>query len=592
MSDSRRLPKNTSSATYAALAEPGRSNNGKLIAVCVVLGVASAGLYAAKDSLPDYLAPKKKPPQVATAPEAAHAKAAPIAAPAPAPAPVKPAPTAPKPKPKVTPKVEPRRETAEPPRRKLGEAPPPERQDPSEPAEYVPGPAPQVPGPAPQTPDEPTGPPPTPPREAGGGPSDAPGSVSEGPAVGDVGSPLDPEKPSAKAENLKPNEKVERFPDGSIKLRFTVDSKGLKAGSYLENHPNGKPAVKATYKNDKLDGVLTEADAHGKVLKKATYKAGLLHGDFATADATGKITAKETWFEGKLIYPKTLEQIERKLAEIASEPLAGPAGAAKLPEFEPYPANGQIRALRRLRAYRYLCDVPYDVTLSRPYGELATAASRLLEIIGHLDHTPEKPPGVPDSLYVPARQGLEEGNLHEHSERRGDTLIVGGVDIWIFDSDRRNIKEVGHRRWSLNPRMKEVAWGARDKFTVMYAHDSQRTGAKARDFVAYPSRGYFPISYLVPGAAWSCAVDQDRYRMSEDAKVEVCPADEKLRKGEPLELHDVAVNKVGFGDSEAIIFKPEATVSAGARYWVTVKGVTDHEGKPVTVEYLVEFCRG
>ena len=56
------------------------------------------------------------------------------------------------------------------------------------------------------------------------------------------------------------------------------------------------------------------------------------------------------------------------------------------------------------------------------------------------------------------------------------------VDDWIQDSDPDNIARVGHRRWSLNPRMLEVAYGARSKYTVMYAHDQARRGAHARHF--------------------------------------------------------------------------------------------------------------
>lgn len=588
----------TSSASYPALTEPGSSGNGKLLTLCVVLGALSMGVVVVGRTVP---LPATGPKTLVA--QAPTQVAEPVATPAPTKAgprvtaPKKPAPW------KVVPKGDPRE------------------------VDPQPASAPRESGPGAETPDEtpaampkesPSEQPATPPGAADDedlapasapppGPAPAtPGGVSDAPDVApEAGSPLDKQPKPATAtsptsapktpapEKLRPGEKVERFADGTVKARYMTDSKGQRSGSYVENHPNGKVALKASYKAGRLDGTLTEVDPSGKIVRRSAYRNGQLHGELVTQDLAGKITARETWFEGKLIYPKSLEAIERKLAEIASEPLAGPAGAAKLPEFEPFTANSQIRALRRLRAFRYLCDVPYDVTLSRPYGELCTAASMLLEILGRLDHTPEKPPGVPDSLYVPARQGLAEGNLHEHSARSGEALVVGGVDIWVWDSDRHNIKEVGHRRWSLNPRMKEVAWGTRGKFTVMYSHDSGRPDAHARDFVAYPSRGYFPISYLVKDSAWSCAFDNDRYRLQDDAKVEVCPVDDKLRKGEPVELREVTVeNKIGFGEGYAMIFKPEVTIATGARYWVTIKGVTDRDGKPVTVEYLVEFCRG
>src|SRR5436305_1516242 len=156
-----------------------------------------------------------------------------------------------------------------------------------------------------------------------------------------------------------------------------TDSKGLRNGAYTEFHPNGKVAVKATYKAGKLDGTLTEGDPSGKVVRRASYKSGVLHGDSIAQDAAGRITSQDTYYEGKLIYTKPLDAIEKKLAEIYAENLPGPQGASKLTDFEPFAATSQVKATKRLRAYRYLCDVPYDVTISRPYGELCMAAAQL-----------------------------------------------------------------------------------------------------------------------------------------------------------------------------------------------------------------------
>src|SRR5262249_48358123 len=153
------------------------------------------------------------------------------------------------------------------------------------------------------------------------------------------------------------------------------------------------------------------------------------------------------------------------------------------------------------------CDVADDLTLDRPLGELATAGSELLEIVGHLDHTPPQPPGVPDSFYKPALDALMHGNLHMNGPKTGDALLLSGVEFWLWDSDKDNMGRVGHRRWALNPRMARVAFGAHGKFTVMYAHDSSRN-ARARDFVAFPGRGFFPLSLMqMKEAAWSCAFD-------------------------------------------------------------------------------------
>ncbi len=561
--------KRGSSGTNTALAEPVRASNGNLIALVGVLGALSIAVVVIKQGVPvQEVASARPAEETHDAPSTARVTPR-VVAPTPA------KPTRVIAAPKKTPIAAPgKTDSAK-----------PEDETPAD--ETVPGPVAANPTPAPDT-----GSPPqadataTPPAPTNVGSVDDSAAVAEG-----VGSPLD--TPARATDKPHPGEAIDKFPNGSVQARYQVDGKGQKNGSYLENHPNGKLRIKATYKNGQLNGILTECDTSGKIVKRASYKAGKLHGDLVMADASGKIVTQETWLEGKLLYPKSVDLIERTLGEIAHAPATGPTGPSKLAEFEPFSPDAQIHALKRLQAYRYLCDVPYDVTLNREYAELCTAASRLLEIVGHLDHFPARPEGCPDSLYIPGCAGLANGNLHTHSARTGEALIMGGVDMWIWDSDRpKNITEVGHRRQSLNPRMREVAYGARGNFTVMYSHDTGRDG-HARDFVAYPSRGYFPISYLMKEAAWSCAFDGDRYHMADDAKVVVCYADDKYRKGEVVELHDVTVeNKKGFAEGSALIFRPDVIVSAGARYWVTITGVTDLAGKAVPVEYLVEFTRG
>src|SRR5436190_23920150 len=55
------------------------------------------------------------------------------------------------------------------------------------------------------------------------------------------------------------------------------------------------------------------------------------------------------------------------------------------------------QALERLKAYRYLAQVPYeDVTLDRGYNEMCLAAARLCAKIGRLEHQP-KNPGLPEA---------------------------------------------------------------------------------------------------------------------------------------------------------------------------------------------------
>lgn len=295
---------------------------------------------------------------------------------------------------------------------------------------------------------------------------------------------------------------------------------------------------------------------------------------------------KPRFFEGKLLYTKSRETIVRTLEQIAQEnvpALVKPKNA----EFEPTADTLQAAALRRLKQYRYLCDVATDIDLSPDYAVTAAAAVRLLDMVGHLDHTPQKPNGCPENLYKVGFQGTSHSNLHQASWM---PTCVSSVDAFIFDSDKSNIDRVGHRRWCLNSTQKLVAFASFKQFAAMYALDQGRQAVAPYDAVLYPSRGYFPISHWQKNAAWSAHLSS-RYSQvqTNDVKVTVSPMDANFKKGPALEIEFFIVDNGGFGaGSSCVIFKPKATIADGARYWVEIKGLKEN-GADATLEYLVEF---
>src|SRR5581483_2075435 len=199
-------------------------------------------------------------------------------------------------------------------------------------------------------------------------------------------------------------------------------------------------------------------------------------------------------------------------------------------EFEPTGDAIQAAALRRLKQYRYICDVPTDVDLNGDSAVLCAAAVKLLDMIGHLDHTPAKPPGCPDNLYKAGYNGTSHSNLYQAS---WNPTCVSAVDAWIFDSDQSNIDRVGHRRWCLNPTQKQVAFANYKQFAAIYAHDQQRAPLPY-DAVLYPARGYFPISLWQKNAAWSAHLNtQYAIANEKDVKVTVTPMDANFKKGAP-----------------------------------------------------------
>ncbi len=402
-----------------------------------------------------------------------------------------------------------------------------------------------------------------------------------------------PEKPPEAAANageqpaqatVSGHEVTERWPsNGKIKARYSIDSKKRRHGPYLENTEDGKPRVKARYDAGELAGEYLELHPGGKTAMRATYVKGRLEGEVVTFDATGRVATRATYTQGKLLFTKRPDEIDAELASLESAPVRQP-GRREGADYKPLPFEEQARGLKRLRAYRYLCGVPWDVELDSGMGEVTTAASQLLELVGHLEHTPQRPPGCSDLLYRVGYEGTSHSNLFQSD--RAD--VVESVDAYMDDSDSTNVGRVGHRRWCLNPPMKVTAFGAYKRFSAMYAHDTSRD-VPTPERVAYPAAGYFPARFAHHDLAWSVSLDAERFVIEGDVKVTVSPADERYRKLDPLPIEDLKVNDERMGMPLCIIFRPKGSVGKGSRIWVEIAGVKDKSGQPVPIEYFVEL---
>lgn len=279
----------------------------------------------------------------------------------------------------------------------------------------------------------------------------------------------------------------------------------------------------------------------------------------------------------KAYYPRALEEIKKSLAEIGAP---GP----KNPE-----ALGAEReaGLRRLKAYRYLAEVPTDVVLDDELNRYAQAATRLCAKLGRLDHKPANP-GLPEEEYKLGLKGTSQSNL-----AFGDANLARSMDGWMEDSDPGNIEHLGHRRWCLNPWMQKTGLGKTDRFTAMFSFDSSRKMVPDFSFVAYPPRGLAPVEFFGPKWAWNVSLHPRKYqKMDPSIKPLVTEVDKELKKvGDALKLNFVAVDGIPFGIPNCLIFRPEpAAVKVGKRYLVEIEGLKPTvPGAPKTIRYVVEF---
>lgn len=361
-------------------------------------------------------------------------------------------------------------------------------------------------------------------------------------------------------------EESEMYEDGSLHFRVPLNSAGQRHGQYIAYYRGGK-----------------------RIQQRVNYEKGLRTGSRVIFDADGRIISDELWVQGKLVFPKSTRLIETERARLLKE-------AAAYVKTMPKPGNPRAPspgilagALAKLNFFRALADVPSDITLDDRYTNQCQYAAELLEIIGHLTHTPEKPTGYDNTAYELGLAGCSHSNIFQSSAM---TNCVEAFDGYMGDSNATNIDRLGHRRWILDPAMRKTGFGDSRHFSAMYALDHSRPEIEDFDFICFPPRGLCPLNMFGPTWAWHISVNPAKFRASDDAALEIFEVDAKLKRlgpALPLNFSHVDLSERG-GTDNAVIARPDATaVRAGAMYEVVVHGIANKDGKPVEMSYYVSF---
>jgi hypothetical protein len=361
-----------------------------------------------------------------------------------------------------------------------------------------------------------------------------------------------------------PREEVTNHPDGTLATKARLNAAGERHGDFVAYFPGGK-----------------------KIQERSRYQNGKLHGPRTVYNEQGKVEADEAWVDGRLLFPKSIKQIEAMRTQIRNDVIAYfkanppkvPAGGPSIDSFG--------EALVRVRWYRYLADVATDVGLNDEYIDLCQHGAELMAKLNQLTHTPSRPDGVSDEFYQKGKAGCGSSNIFTGSN------IAASVDAYMDDSDRSNIDRLGHRRWVLNPKMLNTGFGAGPgKYSAMYSFDGKRQETPDYDLVTFPSRGYHPMTEFRPHMAWHVSFNPAKYSVSRDAKMAIYALDGSLKRiGGPLELDYRNVNLDGFGISNAVIGRPKTLpLRKGAMFEVVITGVTPKDSSAnKEISYVVAF---
>ena len=249
-------------------------------------------------------------------------------------------------------------------------------------------------------------------------------------------------------------------------------------------------------------------------------------------------------------------------------------------------------ALNALNFVRFIAGIPADVTNNDDYEALAQAGTTLLTGVGTMTHNPSQPAGVSDAFYEKAKEGTSSSNLGMGYRNLPVAIVTG----WMNDGDSSNIATVGHRRWCLDPNMKETGFGHSGSYTAIYAfysndHRDERT--YDYDYIAWPGRT-MPVEYFQ--GPWSISFSKELYDLDADDPITVTMTSKKTGRTYTLDSSCKSasgkyfnINTGGYGYGDTLIFQPGVSFADGDDVTVSIKGLKDKSGNDSAITYTVHF---
>ena len=296
------------------------------------------------------------------------------------------------------------------------------------------------------------------------------------------------------------------------------------------------------------------------------------------------------------------------------------------PSFSPYRAGAVkheilAEALAEVNYARWIAGVPSNVTLNDEYTRRAQMGAVLLDANDELTHTPEKPYDMPQDFYEAGYDATSHGNiayrkLHRGLKTWGGLKLKDTTKMYMEDTDGKNVGTLGHRRWLLNPRLKQVGFGISTRlgYSVTYVIEDFRikkqklTQAEYAEyldwlkwpipdeFIAWPSSKHpHPLSWFEAKTAWSVTLNRNVFEHCKPDAVSVRMT--RMSDGKTWNFGQagddgyfvVCPDNVAY--DECLIFCPDdiKTYYAGESWRVDVWGLTRRNGSKGSFTYTVNF---
>ena len=264
--------------------------------------------------------------------------------------------------------------------------------------------------------------------------------------------------------------------------------------------------------------------------------------------------------------------------------------------------EAQDAALAQLNFLRTLAGLD-EVSLNELYTLRCHQAAQVLAANDTLTHTPAQPEGVDDDIYVSAALGAAGSNIASFNWMRDD-ILIDGVNYFVRDDGDMNLATLAHRRWLLNPQMRETGFGlcnaeSGTSYVAMYAVDTQNDAEW--EYVAWPSDEVFPVELMEHALAWSVSINDDIYDLDASAPQVTLV---ELESGAAFEFDMNAgsgdgyctISREAYGAGPCLIFRPDLEAAdieeytQNQRWQVQVTGLVRRDGGAAGIEYICEMA--
>lgn len=261
--------------------------------------------------------------------------------------------------------------------------------------------------------------------------------------------------------------------------------------------------------------------------------------------------------------------------------------------------------LTYLNYVRYVAHLP-AVQLTDEMNESAQYGAVVLASLDQFTHYPQKPDDMDEEFFQKGYAATTSSNISArwgYNELESLQSAVSGC--MEDDSSLQNLTCVGHRRWLLNPVLRDVGFGYAKvpgswSYVVTKVFDHSGPGVDY-DFISWPASGNFPTNLFGTTVPWSVTLNQSLYQKPSKDQVKITITRQSDGKtwsfdGNTAGAVDnqtayLEVNNQGYGVANCIIFHPGANNidTYEGVFTVEVSGIFYRDGSAATIRYEVDF---